>query len=141
MLGMTNSRALDLYSANSLLVVLAMRAYVRKGFVGALMPCPYIRQDWLPPVGAAAQALFEQGRKIGELAKQIHPGGLEVAWNDDIPETVRQSVALLKRGKPRSATYAGVTKNEKRRILRDLEAYCGLDTLGMHHIVRALGRL
>jgi hypothetical protein len=38
-------------------------------------------------------------------------------------------------------TYGQVTSSERRRVRRDLEEYCGLDTLGMVQIVDQLKRL
>ena len=40
-----------------------------------------------------------------------------------------------------AAFYAGVSQAEKEQTVRDLETYCGLDTLGMWKIVKAIGRL
>ncbi len=38
-------------------------------------------------------------------------------------------------------TYGQVTTAERRRVRRDLEEYCGLDTSGMIQIVNRLTRL
>ncbi len=40
-----------------------------------------------------------------------------------------------------TAMYAGVPEDQKRQTFKDLEAYCGQDTLGMWDIVQALARL
>lgn len=60
----------------------------------------YNAKDWLPPVDAATQAIFDQGHKVGDLAKRRFPSGVEVEWTDNIAETVRKSQALIKQGKP-----------------------------------------
>ena len=42
---------------------------------------------------------------------------------------------------PHRVTYGQVSDAERRRVRRDLEEYCGLDTLGMIQIVAQLKRL
>ncbi len=39
-----------------------------------------------------------------------------------------------------TAMYAGVPEAQKRQTFKDLETYCGQDTLGMWDITQALGR-
>ncbi|MCE9616518.1 MAG: DUF2779 domain-containing protein [Lentisphaerae bacterium] len=60
----------------------------------------YRAKDWIPPVDAATQAVFDQGHVVGELAKQLYPGGIEVPWDTDLPTTVRKTKALLKQRVP-----------------------------------------
>ncbi len=65
-----------------------------------LLWASYQAKDWFPPVDAATQAVFDQGHKVGALAQQLYPGGVEVPWDDDIPKTVRHSKELLKQRVP-----------------------------------------
>jgi hypothetical protein len=60
----------------------------------------YNAKELIPPVDAGTQARFDEGHKVGDLAKQLYPGGLEVTWDEDLLSTVRQSKALLAKRKP-----------------------------------------
>jgi hypothetical protein len=40
-----------------------------------------------------------------------------------------------------TAMYAGVSEEEKQQTFKDLETYCGQDTLGMVDILNKLGKL
>jgi hypothetical protein len=60
----------------------------------------YNAKDLIPAVDAGTQARFDEGHKVGDLAKQLYPGGVEVAWQDDLAATVSQSRTLLGQGKP-----------------------------------------
>ena len=82
------------------------RPAISKSKYMAGLQCPkllwthYNAKDLIPPVDAATQAVFDQGRKVGDLAKQRFPGGIEVEWTEVIANTVRQSKSLIKEGKP-----------------------------------------
>jgi len=44
----------------------------------------YNAKDQIPPYDAATQAIFDQGREVGDLAKTLFPGGVEImgeAWD------------------------------------------------------------
>jgi hypothetical protein len=60
----------------------------------------YNARNLIPAVDAGTQARFDEGHKVGGLAKQLYPGGIEVTWDNDVASTVRQSQALLGQGKP-----------------------------------------
>ncbi|MFH1842600.1 MAG: DUF2779 domain-containing protein, partial [bacterium] len=53
-----------------------------------------------PPVDAATQAIFDTGHLAGDLAKQLHPDGIEVPWSRDLAETVAGTRALLPQRQP-----------------------------------------
>ena len=60
----------------------------------------YRAKDWFPPVDAATQAVFDQGHKVGELAKRLYPGGVEIEWDPDLRGTVSKTQTLLKQRVP-----------------------------------------
>jgi len=82
------------------------RPAISKSKYLAGLQCPkllwthYNAKELIPPVDAATQAVFDQGHRVGDLAKQRYPGGIEVEWTKDIAETVRQSKSLIKAAKP-----------------------------------------
>jgi hypothetical protein len=65
-----------------------------------LLWAQYNAKDWFPPVDAATENVFEQGHKVGDLAKQLFPGGVEVSWSGDLGGTITQTRDLLSQRKP-----------------------------------------
>ncbi len=53
----------------------------------------------IPEVDAVTQYAFDQGHRVGELAKRLFPGGLDIP-HDDFGENIRQTRELLKLRKP-----------------------------------------
>ena len=100
----------------------------------------YNAKDQIPAPDEATQAVFDQGKEVGELAHQVFPGGHDgrpglINPPEVVAETQKASRQFLR------VTYSQVTDAERRRVRRDLEEYCGLDTLGMVQIVDQLARL
>ena len=61
----------------------------------------YNAKDLIPEPDAATQAIFDQGHKVGELAKQLFPGGVEIGPGIvDLDETARLTREALKLRKP-----------------------------------------
>ncbi len=61
----------------------------------------YNAKDLIPEVDAATQAIFDQGHLVGEYAKKLFPGGVEVCKGIfDIKEVIHKSVPALKLRKP-----------------------------------------
>jgi hypothetical protein len=61
----------------------------------------YNARDKIPPYDAATQAVFDQGHKVGELAKSLFPGGIEIGGNHaDFDEAVRRTSESLNLRKP-----------------------------------------
>jgi len=57
--------------------------------------------DTFPPVDEATQAIFDQGHTVGELAKSLYPGGIEVGENVvHRRSVVDETIGLLKRRVP-----------------------------------------
>lgn len=61
----------------------------------------YHAKDVFPAVDAGQQAIFDQGHEVGEWAKRLFPGGIEVAeGNLNLLETVEETARLLERRVP-----------------------------------------
>lgn len=61
----------------------------------------YNARDLIPETGAATQAIFDQGHEVGQLARQLFPGGLEVAPEaSSLQETLEATRQALKERKP-----------------------------------------
>ncbi len=59
------------------------------------------RREEFPEPGAAQQAIFDQGHEVGELAKQLFPGGIEVSGGPlDLQATLSETQRLLSRRVP-----------------------------------------
>ncbi len=58
----------------------------------------------IPKPDAAKLAFFETGHKVGDLAKDLFPGGTEIAWSDDpkgrMERTTAETQELMKRRVP-----------------------------------------
>jgi hypothetical protein len=66
-----------------------------------LLWCDFNAKDLFPPVDAATQAKFDQGHEVGELAKKLYPGGIEISKGDfDIAAILRETKAALGGRKP-----------------------------------------
>ena len=76
---------------------------ISKSSYMAGLQCPRLlwhkfnQPDVFPPVDAATQAIFDQGRQVGELAKQLFPKGLEIGAGvikkDAVDELSRAAVS------------------------------------------------
>ncbi len=53
----------------------------------------------LPEAGKATQHVFEEGHKVGELAKSLYPGGIDISAEDFLAN-IRETKELLKSRKP-----------------------------------------
>jgi hypothetical protein len=53
----------------------------------------------IPEPDAATQHIFDQGHLVGELAKRLYPGGIDVG-HDDFRDNLRRSRQLLEERKP-----------------------------------------
>jgi hypothetical protein len=61
----------------------------------------YNAKDQIPQPDAAQQAIFDQGHEVGELAKSLYPGGIEVsAGVTDFEQVLQQSLEAAKARKP-----------------------------------------
>lgn len=61
----------------------------------------YNAKEKIPPPDDATQAIFDQGHEVGELAKSLFPGGIEVAKGIvDFNQVLPQSLEALKSRKP-----------------------------------------
>lgn len=57
--------------------------------------------DQLPDTSTTQQAIFDQGKEVGELAKQLYPGGIDVGAEDyNFQQALAASLAAVKRRKP-----------------------------------------
>ena len=61
----------------------------------------YNAKDEIPEVSAGTQAIFDQGHIVGECAKKLFPGGIEVAAGIiDFEKVIEQSSKLISERKP-----------------------------------------
>ena len=64
----------------------------------------YNDRDAIPPPDAAKQAIFDTGHAVGDLAKDLLPGGIEIAWSDDpngrMERTAAETLELMKQRIP-----------------------------------------
>ncbi len=61
----------------------------------------YNAKEEIPPPGESTQAIFDQGHQVGELAKTLFPGGIEIQGSHtDFEEVLRRSTEALSLGKP-----------------------------------------
>ncbi len=64
----------------------------------------YNDREAIPPPDAATQAKFDTGHEVGDLAKDLFPGGIEIAWSDDpkgrMEQTAAETTELLKQRVP-----------------------------------------
>lgn len=55
----------------------------------------------LPPWDASVQARFDEGHVVGELAKSLYPGGIEIEFRSDaFPEMIAETKSALDHRKP-----------------------------------------
>jgi len=57
------------------------------------------RPELIPQPDAATQFIFDQGQQVGELAKQLFPGGIDIP-QDNFMENINQTANLLGARKP-----------------------------------------
>lgn len=61
----------------------------------------YNAKHLIPEPDAQTQAIFDQGHQVGELAKQLFPGGIEIGGEaNDFNEILTQSKQALKQRRP-----------------------------------------
>ena len=61
----------------------------------------YNAKDQIPEPDAAQQAIFDQGKEVGALAKALYPGGIEIsAGVTDFEQVLRQSLEAARARKP-----------------------------------------
>ena len=61
----------------------------------------YNGKDQIPAPDASQQAIFDQGQEVGELAKQLFPGGIEIDTEpDDSDGALRWTSEALKQRRP-----------------------------------------
>ena len=61
----------------------------------------YNAKDKIPPPDEHTQAIFDQGHLVGQLAKRLFPGGIEIeASYNDFPGMLKQTKEALLRRKP-----------------------------------------
>lgn len=58
------------------------------------------QRDLLPEVDEATQAVFDQGHAIGDLAKSLYPGGIEINWKAGHKAGIEQTAGLIAARKP-----------------------------------------
>jgi len=68
----------------------------------------YNAKDQIPQPDEAQQAVFDQGHEVGELAKQLFPGGIEIDTTPgDFDSAIRRTQAALNQRRPiYEATFA-----------------------------------
>lgn len=60
----------------------------------------YNAKDQIPEFDAQTQAIFDQGHLVGELAKKLYPGGIEIAGVKDFTAILQKSKDSLALRKP-----------------------------------------
>ena len=55
----------------------------------------YNAKTEIPPVPDSLQAIFDQGHDVGDWAKKVFPGGLDIRWDAGFDEVIRQSAEML----------------------------------------------
>jgi len=81
-----------------------MKLLTKSKYIAGLQ-CPkflwvqYHDRDRIPEPDAMAQHLFSEGDKVGELAKQLYPGGIDIDFGQ-FKDNLTKSKELLNEGKP-----------------------------------------
>ena len=57
-------------------------------------------RELLPEVDETTQAIFDQGHQIGNLAKSLYPGGIEIDWSSGHEAGIAQTDAVVRERKP-----------------------------------------
>ena len=57
--------------------------------------CRYTSRNWLPSRTLPSDAIIEQGREVGMLARQIFPGGIEVRSEGGLDQAIRATRELV----------------------------------------------
>ena len=79
-----------------------MSAFLSKSKYLVGLQCPtllwthYNAKEELPEVDSRTQAIFDQGHEVGELAKQLFPGGIDVEWELSFKDVLKASSDSLK---------------------------------------------
>ena len=60
----------------------------------------YKSKKTIPEVSPGTQAIFDQGHKVGDLAKELFPDGIDVEWDQNFLSVLKQSRELLNKRKP-----------------------------------------
>jgi hypothetical protein len=61
----------------------------------------YNAKDQIPEVGAAQQAIFDQGHEVGALAKSLYPGGIEVSADvTEFEQVLQKSLEAVRQRQP-----------------------------------------
>lgn len=61
----------------------------------------YNAKDQLPAIDAATQAIFDQGKEVGDLAKKLFPNGIEVGKGiTDLKQTIQLSAQAVRLRRP-----------------------------------------
>lgn len=58
------------------------------------------RPELIPPVSPEIQSRFDMGHQVGDLAKQLYPGGVEIAWDRGVAKAVRDTQDALQARTP-----------------------------------------
>jgi hypothetical protein len=58
------------------------------------------QRDLMPDVDEATQAIFDQGHEIGNLAKTLYPGGIEINWKAGHRAGINQTAEVIAVRKP-----------------------------------------
>jgi len=81
--------------------------YISKSKFLSGLQCPkllwnvYNAKDLIPEPDAAQQAIFDQGHQVGELAKRLYPGGIEIEGDVyDFDEILSRSRQALEQRRP-----------------------------------------
>ena len=88
-------------------VAMSKPPYISKSKFMMGVQCPkliwnvYNAKNLIPEPDATQEAAFDQGHQVGELAKQLYPGGIEVsAGTNDFDQVLQRSLEATKARKP-----------------------------------------
>ena len=85
-------------------VAISKSKYVSGLQCPTLLWTQYNDPNSIPKPDAAKLAIFETGHKVGDLAKDLFPGGTEISWSDDpkgrMERTAAETQELMKRRVP-----------------------------------------
>lgn len=83
-----------------------MPSAISKSKYLAGLQCPkllwthYNDRDSIPPPGPDKQAIFDAGHVVGDLAKDLFPGGVEIDWSGGLEATMARTLELMQRRIP-----------------------------------------
>jgi hypothetical protein len=58
------------------------------------------QRELMPEVDESTQAIFDQGHRVGDLAKTLYPEGIEIDWSAGHDRGIAQTRAVLQERKP-----------------------------------------